>query len=80
MQNYPFNPIIFYEKLKTRSLFFHGLFVSLREATKKSFFSGPATKRGGGVRDWPLRKRTFFEALKKCPQKNVVTKLEGVRP
>ena len=28
------------------------------------FFSGPATKRGGG-RTWPLRKRPFFEALKK---------------
>ena len=35
------------------------------------FFSGPATKR-----DWPLRKRTSFEARKKIP-KNVATKLDG---
>ena len=34
-------------------------------------FSGPATKR------WSLRKKNFFEALKKLPQKNVATKLEG---
>ena len=39
---------------------------ALREAAKKSvFFIGPATKRGRGVRAWPLRKNTFFEALKK---------------
>ena len=35
---------------------------------KVLFFSGPAI-RGGGVRTWPLRKKTFFEALKKLPQK-----------
>ena len=33
--------------------------------TKSNFFSGPATKRGGGGKAWPLRKNTFFEALKK---------------
>ena len=39
---------------------------SLRKAAKKiRFFSGPTTKRGEGVRAWPLRKRPFFEALKK---------------
>ena len=27
---------------------------------KKIHFSGPATKRGGGVKAGPLRKRTFF--------------------
>ena len=45
---------------------------------KKVFFRGPATKRGGGgVRAWPLRKKkTFFEALKKIPPKNMTTKLE----
>ena len=39
---------------------------------KKVFFSGPATKRGVGVRAWPLRKNFV-----------VATKLEGdggVRP
>ena len=31
---------------------------------KSSFFSGPATKRvGGGVRDWPLRKKNLFLKL-----------------
>ena len=29
----------------------------LREAAKTIFFSGPATKRGGWVRAWPLRKK-----------------------
>ena len=37
----------------------------LWEAAKnRSFFSGPATKRGVG-RAWPLRKNTFFEAPQK---------------
>ena len=36
----------------------------LRDAEKKFFFSGPATKKGGGVKAWPLRKKTFFEANK----------------
>ena len=33
------------------------------EAAKKYFFSGPATKRGGGgkVRDWSLRKIFFLQ-------------------
>ena len=34
-----------------------------REAAKNIFFSGPTTKRGGGVRAWSLRKKNFFEAL-----------------
>ena len=38
----------------------------VREAAKKrSFFSGPATKRGGGVSALSLRKNTVFKALKK---------------
>ena len=46
--------------------------LSFREATKKFFFSDPATKRGGGgVRAWPLRMRAFFEALeRKFPNKD----------
>ena len=52
--------------------------ITLREAAKKFFFSGPATKKGGGLRAWPLRKITFFEAgeEKKFP-KNVAAQLEG---
>ena len=52
----------------------------LGEAAKKFFiFSGPATKRrGGGVKAGPLRKGTFFWSSKKCREKNVATKLEGV--
>ena len=44
-----------------------GLTSIAKESRKKnrSFFSGLATKRGGGVMAWPLRKKTFFEALKK---------------
>ena len=39
--------------------------VLLRKLQKNVFFSGPATKRGRGVRIWPLRKnKNFFEALK----------------
>jgi len=50
----------------------------LREAAKNmSFFSGTATKRGGEVRAWPLKKRLFFEALKKIWNFFVATKLEG---
>ena len=30
-----------------------------RKKDKSSFFSGPATKRGGG-KVWPLRKKNFF--------------------
>ena len=34
---------------------------NFREAAKnRSFFSGPATERGEGVRAWPLRKNTVF--------------------
>ena len=43
----------------------------------RKFFSGPATKKGGEVGSaWPLRKKNFFEAIKKI-KKNVATKLEG---
>ena len=42
----------------------HSLMTYLREAAKKFFFIGPATKRGGGVRAWPSRKNYFFKALK----------------
>ena len=45
-----------------------------REAAKKVFFSGPAPKRWG-IEAGPLRK-TFFEARKKIPKKNVASKLE----
>ena len=37
----------------------------IREAEKSYFFSGPATKRGGGGKALPLRK---------IPHKNVATK------
>ena len=45
-----------------------------------NYFSGPATKRGGGA----LRKNNFLRSSKKKSRKNVATKLErgwvGVRP
>ena len=45
----------------------------LKEAAKKLFFSGLATKRGG-VKALPLRKKNCFWSSK---QKNVATKLGG---
>ena len=49
---------------------------TLREAAKKViFFSGPATEKGV-IRAWPLKKNTFFGAIKN-PPKNVATKFEG---
>ena len=33
----------------------------------KNIFLVTRPLRGGGVRAWPLRKSTFFEALKKIP-------------
>ena len=30
----------------------------------------PLRGRGGGLRAWPLRKKRFFEALKKSPKKS----------
>ena len=40
--------------------------IFFREAAKNGFFSGSATKRGGGgVRAWPLRKNTVFWSSKK---------------
>ena len=38
----------------------------------RSFFSGLATKLGGGVRAWPLRKNTFFKSSKKMSGKKFV--------
>ena len=35
---------------------------NFREAAKKVFFSGPAT-RGGGVKAWLLRKKVLFSKL-----------------
>ena len=34
--------------------------ILFREVAKKSFFSRPATKRGRGVRAWPLEKKLLF--------------------
>ena len=42
----------------------------IREVAKKFFFRSP-------VKDGPLRKTNFFEALKKKSPKNVATQLEG---
>ena len=36
---------------------------------KPHFFLVARPLRGGGVKPWPLRKKNFFEALKKSPQK-----------
>ena len=53
----------------------------IREAANKRSFLG-ARPLGGGVRTWPLRKKSVFEALKKSGKFCVATKLEGegVRP
>ena len=40
----------------------------LREAAKRNF-SGQATKRVGGIRAWPLRKKNFFKLEKRISQK-----------
>ena len=34
----------------------------LGEPQKNRFFSGPATKRGGGVRSWPLEKEMLSQS------------------
>ena len=41
-------------------------FIALGKPQKRSFFSGPATKKGE-LRAWSLRKNTFFEVEKKNP-------------
>ena len=46
-------------------------FVSYGSRKKCVFFSGPATKRGGGVRAWPLRENTVFWSSKKILEKNL---------
>ena len=50
-----------------------------REAAKKFFFLVARQLRGGRLGKGPVtkKKQTFFKALKKIPQKNVATKLEG---
>ena len=35
-------------------------FIMSKGSRKKAFFSVPATKRGEGIRAWPLRKFFFF--------------------
>ena len=51
------------------------------QKNQSSFFGGPATKRRG-LWAWPLRKRTFFEALKNSkknpPQKMWPLRSRGV--
>ena len=54
--------------LRKRYIKYHIYIAFIREAAKKFFFCGPATKREGrgGGRAWPLLKKiTSFEALKK---------------
>ena len=46
----------------------HYAIKSTVKAAQKVFFSGPATKRGGGGRGSPLRKKTVFKALKKIKE------------
>ena len=41
----------------------HSLAHYIREAAKKIFFSGPATKRGKGVKAGPLKKLFFAASL-----------------
>ena len=54
------------------------LCLQIREAaTKKTFFSGLATERGGGVKGLTTKKKKNFLKLEKKIPKNVATKLEG---
>ena len=53
--------------------------VSFKEAAKTLFFSGPATKRGGGGIGLAAKKKVLFRSLKKNVHlKKVATKLEPV--
>ena len=73
-----FSQFCYLSVLKAYNLFFW-FFIFLFTQGSRNFFSGPATKRRrGGVRALPLRKRTFFKALKKF-KKNVAIKLKGVK-
>ena len=55
------------------------LLIYTQESRKNSsFLSGPTTKRkGGGVRAGSIRKKNFFEAVKKVPKKRMNTNVEG---
>ena len=55
------------------------LLIYTQESRKNSsFLSGPTTKRkGGGGRAGSIRKKNFFEAVKKVPKKRMNTNVEG---
>ena len=46
----------------------------LKRPQKTAFFSGPATKRGGGGKGLATKKKELFLKLEKKPPKNVATK------
>ena len=48
------------------------IFIRIRKPPKSSFPSGPTTVKAGS-----LKKKNFFEALKKVLKKRMTTKLEG---
>ena len=76
------SPPVFHEKVKDLLKKIYEIkfppIDSIREAAKNVFFSGLATKRGGGKGLATKKNRTLF----KLEKKNLATKLEGrgVRP